>query len=451
VEGILWLEGLLADRARAVIVVSHDRYFLEHVATRMLELNRAYPAGLFQTDGRYSDFLARRDEFLRGQAAYEESLANIVRREIEWLRRGAKARSTKAKGRIKEAGRLIAELGDARARGAVTSAGIDFTSSQRRTRRLVVARIVEGPGGRTPIRGLDLTITPGTRIGLKGPNGSGKTTLLNLLAGTPAPDAGDRARGGFAPRALRAASAGLDPAQSLRRALAPEGRRSSSRAELSGSPSAKRFPSGPEQPDARRPPVGWRAGQDPHRAPDVRAGGRTDSRRADERPRHPDAGSPRGQSRGVRRRPRARHPRPPPPRPRVHRDPGARRPGRRRNVRRLRAVGSRERSAGADRPLGRSRDVRAAAAPPNEAPRLSRAARVGGHGAGSPRGGSRGGGVRAGRPGPGHRLRPGRAPTSYAARSEAPAPRSPGSTPAGQSWRPSKRNAAYQMLPAPGA
>ena len=91
-------------------MVSHDRYFLEHVATRMLELNRAYPDGLFQTEGRYSEFLARRDEFLRGQAAYQDSLANTVRREIEWLRRGAKARSTKAKGRIKEAGRLIEEL-----------------------------------------------------------------------------------------------------------------------------------------------------------------------------------------------------------------------------------------------------------------------------------------------------------------------------------------------------
>src|SRR5713101_4624435 len=225
VEGILWLEGVLAERARAVIVVSHDRYFLEHVATRMLELNRTYPAGLFQTDGRYSDFLARRDEFLRGQAAYEESLANIVRREIEWLRRGAKARSTKAKGRIKEAGRLIAELGDARARGSVATAGIDFTSSQRRTRRLLVARgLAKALGGRTLIRGLDLTITPGTRIGLMGPNGSGKTTLLNLLAGALAPDAGDIERAeGLRLVRFEQHRAGLDPARSLRRALAPEG------------------------------------------------------------------------------------------------------------------------------------------------------------------------------------------------------------------------------------
>ncbi len=225
VEGILWLEGVLADRVRAVIVVSHDRYFLEHVATRMLELNRAYPAGLFQTDGRYSDFLARRDEFLRGQAAYEESLANIVRREIAWLRRGAKARSTKAKGRIKEAGRLIAELGDARTRGAVATTGIDFTASQRRTRRLLVARgLSKALGGRTLIRGLDLTVTPGMRVGLMGPNGSGKTTLLNLLAGSLAADAGEIERApGLRLVRFEQHRAGLDPAQSLRRTLAPEG------------------------------------------------------------------------------------------------------------------------------------------------------------------------------------------------------------------------------------
>jgi ATP-binding cassette subfamily F protein uup len=225
VEGILWLEGVLAERVRAVVVVSHDRYFLEHVATRMLELNRAYPAGLFQTDGRYSDFLARRDDFLRGQAAYEESLANIVRREIEWLRRGAKARSTKAKGRIKEAGRLISELGDVRARAAAGAVGIDISSSQRRTRRLVVVRgLSKSLGGRPLIRGLDLTLTPGTRVGLMGPNGSGKTTLLNLLAGTLAPDAGtiERADGLRLVR-FEQHRAGLDPGQSLRRALAPEG------------------------------------------------------------------------------------------------------------------------------------------------------------------------------------------------------------------------------------
>jgi len=225
VEGILWLEGLLADRARACLVVSHDRYFLEHVATRMLEVNRAYPAGLFETDGRYSEFLARRDEFLRGQATYEESLANTVRREIEWLRRGAKARSTKAKGRIKEADRLIEELRDTRARAATRSADIDFTASGRRSRRLLVARgLAKSLGGRALVQNLDVTITPGTRIGLMGPNGSGKTTLLNVLAGALAPDGGtiERADGLRIVR-FEQQRPGLDPSLSLRRALAPEG------------------------------------------------------------------------------------------------------------------------------------------------------------------------------------------------------------------------------------
>ena len=225
VEGILWLESVLSERARACLIVSHDRYFLEHVATRMLELNRAYPAGVFETDGSYSEFLARRDAFLRGQAAYQESLANTVRREIEWLRRGAKARSTKAKGRIKEAGRLIEELEDSRARGVTSTAGIDFTASERRTRRLLVVRgLTKSLGGRQLVSHLDLVISPGTRVGLIGPNGSGKTTLLNLLAGELSPDAGEIERAdGLRVVRFEQERASLDPDQSLRRALAPEG------------------------------------------------------------------------------------------------------------------------------------------------------------------------------------------------------------------------------------
>src|SRR5499426_3474506 len=225
VEGILWLEDLLTERARAFLVVSHDRYFLEHVATRMLELNRVYPDGLFEAEGSYSAFLARRDEFLRGQAAYQDALANTVRREIEWLRRGAKARSTKAKGRIKQAGRLIEELQDARARGLSATAGIDFTSSQRRTRRLLVARgLSVSRGGRQLVGELDLVVTPGTRVGLIGPNGSGKTSLLEVLAGVVPPDAGEIERADDL-RVVRFEQerAGLEHAQSLRRALAPEG------------------------------------------------------------------------------------------------------------------------------------------------------------------------------------------------------------------------------------
>src|SRR5262245_45543075 len=225
VDGILWLEAVLKERARACLVVSHDRYFLEHVTTRMLELNRAYAGGLFAADGRYSEFLARRDEVLRTQLAYQESLANTVRREIEWLRRGAKARSTKAKGRIKEAGRLMAELEESRARATIGTAGIDFTATERARRRLLTARgLTKSLGGRRLLGDLDLVITRGTRIGVIGPNGSGKTTLLDLLAGALAPDGGAIERADDL-RLVRFEQErpGLGPAQSLRRALAPEG------------------------------------------------------------------------------------------------------------------------------------------------------------------------------------------------------------------------------------
>ncbi|MEK6693737.1 MAG: ATP-binding cassette domain-containing protein, partial [Nitrospirota bacterium] len=89
VEGILWLERLLKAQARAYLVVSHDRRFLESVASRMVELNRSYPSGVFEARGRYSDFLEQRDAALQAQADYQASLANRVRREVEWLRRGA--------------------------------------------------------------------------------------------------------------------------------------------------------------------------------------------------------------------------------------------------------------------------------------------------------------------------------------------------------------------------
>jgi ABC transport system ATP-binding/permease protein len=224
-DGIVWLERVLQEEARAFVVVSHDRYFLEHVSERMLELSPAYPDGLFEASGRYSEFLDRRDEFLRGRAAYEESLANRVRREIEWLRRGAKARSTKAKGRIQEAGRLIDELDDARQRALVWTVDIELTSSGRQSRKLLIARgLTKSFEGRPLVNGLDLTITPGTRVGLIGPNGSGKTTLLNLLAGTLAPDTGEIERAdGLRLARFEQQRMSLDPDQSLRRALAPDG------------------------------------------------------------------------------------------------------------------------------------------------------------------------------------------------------------------------------------
>jgi ATP-binding cassette subfamily F protein uup len=227
VEGILWLEGVLQTHPRAYAVVSHDRYFLENVTARMLELSRAYAGGLLEAPGNYSAFLEKRDEVLRSEAAYQESLANIVHREVEWLRRKARARTTKAQARVKEAHRKIDELSDARARNVESraSAGIELAASGRRTRRLLAARgLGKELGGKTIVRDLDLVLTPGTRLGLLGPNGSGKTTLLKMLAGTLAPDTGEIDRAdNLKVVVFEQDRDTLDPALSLKRALAPEG------------------------------------------------------------------------------------------------------------------------------------------------------------------------------------------------------------------------------------
>jgi ATP-binding cassette subfamily F protein uup len=96
-EGVLWLETLLQNAVFAFVVVSHDRQFLENIAGRVMELNAAYADGYLSSDGAYSDFLVKRQEFLAAQAHQEHALATKVTREIAWLRRGARARTTKAK------------------------------------------------------------------------------------------------------------------------------------------------------------------------------------------------------------------------------------------------------------------------------------------------------------------------------------------------------------------
>src|SRR6266849_5157394 len=158
-EGILWLEKLLRTSPFARVTVSHDRYFLENVATDMAELARLYPGGLFRVKGNYSEFLARKDEFLNAQAREQQTLANQVRRELEWLRRGPKARTTKSKARIDAAGRLIEELAEINARHDTGSAQIDFTASGRRTKNLLEARgLTKELSGRTLFRNLDLIL-----------------------------------------------------------------------------------------------------------------------------------------------------------------------------------------------------------------------------------------------------------------------------------------------------
>jgi ATP-binding cassette subfamily F protein uup len=225
IDSILWLESLLLNESGAFVVVSHDRYFLETVARRMLEINRLHDSGLFHVTGTYADFLQARDEALSNQAAYRDTLAGLVRREVAWLRRGAKARTSKSKARIQSAERSIEKLEESRARSAVQTVDIEFASSGRRTKRLWSGEGVRiAFAGRTIVDHLDLLLTPGMRCGVLGPNGSGKTSLLRTIVGEIAPSAGTIRRAeGLRVVYFDQNREALDPALTLKRALAPEG------------------------------------------------------------------------------------------------------------------------------------------------------------------------------------------------------------------------------------
>jgi ATPase components of ABC transporters with duplicated ATPase domains len=234
IEGILWLERLLnaslPESPAAVLVVSHDRRFLENTANRIIELAPVYPEGSFQVRGGYTDFLTKKGDYLLQRQDLEERLANKMRRETEWLRRGPKARATKARYRIEEAGRLQDELSELQDRNrSLGQVGITFDATGRKTKKLLTATgLAKGFNGRTLFSGLNMHLTPGLRLGLLGRNGSGKSTLVQILASAACsnglkPDAGTIV---FAD-SLRMVNFDqrrqtLDPDATLRRALAPE-------------------------------------------------------------------------------------------------------------------------------------------------------------------------------------------------------------------------------------
>lgn len=224
-EGILWLEKFLENASFAYLIVSHDRYFLENVTTRMAELNSVYPKGIFTIEGSYLPFLEKREDFIKGQKQQEHSLSSKVRREIEWLKQNPKARTTKSSSRIQEAHSLISDLNELKDRNKQMKNRFDFSSGQTFTQKLIAAtNLSKSAGEKLLFSGIHFTLTPGMRLGIVGLNGSGKTTLLRLLAGEITPDKGtikyadgvkivyfDQHREQF-------------PADiSLRRALAPDG------------------------------------------------------------------------------------------------------------------------------------------------------------------------------------------------------------------------------------
>ena len=224
-EGILWLENFLSREAPTSIIVSHDRYFLQHTTNRIIEMDSAYPKGTFAIDGSYSFFLSKKEEFLQGQLQQERSLATKARRETEWLRQGVKARTTKSQARIDDAHELLQEHAAVRKRNQQKRTDLAFSATERETRKLLVAKnLSKEVGDRELFRHLEFTLSPGTRMGLMGPNGSGKTTLLRLLAGESMPDQGTLKRAdGLQTVYFDQHRAQLPLNLSLRDALSPKG------------------------------------------------------------------------------------------------------------------------------------------------------------------------------------------------------------------------------------
>ena len=221
--GITWLEDLLNEGSFASVIITHDRYFLENVSTEIVEMNRVYADGLLKVEGSYSKFIETRQAYLESQSRFEDSLRNRVRTEVEWLRRGPKARATKAKARIDNANQLIGQLKEVSSRGQSTTATIGFAATDRQTKRLVELNDVAIElGGRTIVEHLSFLIANGVRVGLVGPNGSGKTTILRLLMGELAPAAGEVTKANGLRIVYFSQTRELPEGVTLRRALAPD-------------------------------------------------------------------------------------------------------------------------------------------------------------------------------------------------------------------------------------
>lgn len=189
VEGVQWLADHLVRRSSALVVVTHDRWFLDTVATRTWEV---VDGRVEQYEGGYNDWVFARAERDRQAAATESRRQNLARKELAWLRRGAPARTSKPRYRIEAAEALIKDVPPPRDSLQLTS------FAARRLGKVVVEledATLEAPDGRVLVDDLTWRLAPGERIGLVGVNGSGKTTLLRALAGEASLAQGRRKEG----------------------------------------------------------------------------------------------------------------------------------------------------------------------------------------------------------------------------------------------------------------
>jgi ATP-binding cassette subfamily F protein uup len=184
VDAVQWLEDLLRSRRGALVLVTHDRYLLDRLATRIVEVSGG---DLQAHHGSYEAYLEARVARVAQAEAADQRRRNRLRTELEWLRRAPKARTSKSKLRIAQAQALV-EQGPPAAPREVT---LDLPSRRLGNRVCELVGVGKRYGDRWVLRGIDHAVVPGARMGVVGPNGAGKTTLLSIIAGRLQPDEGE--------------------------------------------------------------------------------------------------------------------------------------------------------------------------------------------------------------------------------------------------------------------
>jgi len=187
-DTIAWLESFLLNRRGALLMVTHDRYFLDRVVNKTIELDKG---NLYEYTGNYSDFLEKKADRKEIQSAIEEKRQNLYRRELSWIKRGAKARTTKQKARIQRFEEIKDNAPDLSDDQFEISVG--FTRLGKKV--IDIEYLNKSFGANLIISDFSAILGQNERIGIIGKNGLGKTTLLNLIAGKLKPDAGDIALG----------------------------------------------------------------------------------------------------------------------------------------------------------------------------------------------------------------------------------------------------------------
>lgn len=191
ISSILWLEEYLRQARFSLLMVTHDRLFLQRVANRILDLDPRNPNYLLSVNGEYSQYLETKEIELAALQRQEKVEKNRLRRETEWLRRGSIARQTKQSARIEAAHELKDTVQDLKNKNQNRKVDLSFGEAERSPKKLIEAtQISKSFGSRVLFENLDILITPKTRLGLLGNNGCGKSTLIKVLLGIEAADSG---------------------------------------------------------------------------------------------------------------------------------------------------------------------------------------------------------------------------------------------------------------------